>query len=596
MSTGFAAAIAEAERPRFRKLTRTEGYLPIKDFGLIGDGSTAGLIGADGSVGWLCIPDFDSDPLLCGILDTERGGVFRLSPDDPVAARQFYLPDTGVLITELQSNAGVLQCVDALALLEGADLHASAPSARGQLVRSLRVTEGEFSLALALEPRGGAQTERQQDSVLIRPRQQPDLKLSLCSSRGIAEWPPRWTLEEGERLSLLLDWSGKDSPEDDDPEELLEHTWRTWLAWARAIRFEGSQRKLVRRSIVTLRLLDYSPNGALVAAPTSSLPEVIGGVRNWDYRYAWIRDAAFSVYALHRVGLVHEADEFLGWVLHSIKQEEHPRVVYTIRGEPLPPERIDQDLRGYRGSSPVRWGNAAADQWQHDVYGEVLDCAFQLADHGNSIGQDVWPSLLQSIEGARREWQTRDHGIWEVRSAGAPFTYSAAMCHVALDRGARLARQFSLSGDTRGWELEASRIRDTILEEAWNPEIGAIAAEFHGKALDASLLSLPLRRVIPAEPSQNVGNHAPHRRTARRRRRTSVPLRSGAVRGWPSGTRGGLSSLQFLARGEPSRARADRTRSGSIPCPVRTSRTTRPPSRRDRPRQWSVSWELSASF
>nr|WP_308307537.1 glycoside hydrolase family 15 protein [Streptomyces sp. ISL-10] len=283
------------------------------------------------------------------------------------------------------------------------------------------------------------------------------------------------------------------------PDEIAD-TVKAWRRWSAYVADDMPQADLVRRSAITLKLLDHVENGAIVAAPTSSLPECIGGARNWDYRYAWIRDAAYAVFALRRIGLPMEAGGFLSWALTAAQHDEHPRVLYDVDGRTPPAEVIDNELEGYRRSKPVRWGNAAAEQMQHDVYGEILDCAFQWAATGGRLHSRLWHRLTDLTEQARTAWKTPDHGIWEVRTQGRPFTYSAAMCQVALDRATRLARRLHLPGDPDTWGAEAHHLARRILHDAWDERSNALTEHLGpGGALDASLLGLPLRRVVPAD-------------------------------------------------------------------------------------------------
>ncbi|MEW6635372.1 MAG: glycoside hydrolase family 15 protein [Actinomycetota bacterium] len=491
----------------FLPIERKDGYLPLEDYGLIGDGSTAALVGRDGSVPWLCVPRFDSPPLFCAILDRHRGGAFTVTLEDLAESRQLYEPDTGVLVTELRGHSGLVRLTDALTLRSGADLNEDTPAARGELLRSVEVLGGPVRLRVSIEPRGGARAERRGDGLRIRCGAQPDLDLQLWATPPLKGTSVVLDLDAGDRLSLVLRWGGgQRRHHPSSPEELLRSTLAAWRRWTRHLNYEGPREEMVRRSAITIKLCDYFPTGAIVAAPTSSLPEEIGGERNWDYRYAWIRDAAFSVYALRRIGLSEEAAGFLGWVLDAVERHGHPRVLYDVDGETPAPEREDPDLEGYRRSAPVRWGNAADRQRQHDVFGEILDCAYQWASDrwaknavASRIDPALWERLRNLAEDARREWRKPDHGIWEVRTSGRPFTYSAALCQVALDRAARLAERLGLEGDAKGWRREAERIREAVLEDAWDPEIGSLTEHLGGGGLDASLLALPLRRVVPAD-------------------------------------------------------------------------------------------------
>ncbi|HEV3497841.1 MAG TPA: glycoside hydrolase family 15 protein, partial [Actinomycetes bacterium] len=370
------------------------GYLPLEDYGLIGDGATAALVGRDGSIPWLCLPRFDSPAVFCGLLDTARGGAFTVAPDPLLAAGQRYEPDTGVLVSELHGPDGVVELTDALTLRSGADLAEDTPADRGELLRSARVLTGRVRLHIELEPRGGATVEPRGGGLRVRPTGRPDLDLHLVSSMPLPELPTQLKLEAGDRVDLLLRWRpGAHRTPAVAFHRLLDATRTAWRAWTRRLAYDGPQRELVRRSAITLKLLDHMANGAIVAAPTSSLPEALGGPRNWDYRYAWIRDAAFSVYALRRIGLAEEAAGFLAWVLDAVERHGHPRVLYDLDGEDPPPEVTDPELEGYRRSAPVRWGNAAAEQTQHDVYGEILDCAYQWAARGGRLDPHLWSQL-----------------------------------------------------------------------------------------------------------------------------------------------------------------------------------------------------------
>jgi GH15 family glucan-1,4-alpha-glucosidase len=493
----------------FTPLSRRDGYLPIEDHGLIGDGTTAALVARDGAVSWLCVPRFDSPPLFCRILDAKRGGAFSLALEDVVESRQFYESDSGVLVTELRGRSGLVRLTDALTLRSGADLAEDTPAGRAELLRSVSVLQGHVRLRIEVEPWGGADAQRHAGGFQLRWATDSEIDLWLFSSGALHGLHTVCELKAGDRLDLLLRWGGGSHRHHSlTPEEILQATVDAWRHWLRNFRYEGPQAALVRRSAITLKLLDYTSTGAMVAAPTSSLPEAIGGPRNWDYRYAWIRDAAFSVYALRRIGLVEEAASFLGWVLEAVERDGRPRVLYDLDGQPPPPEREDPALEGYRHSPPVRWGNGAAEQVQHDVYGEILDCAYQWATGGGEIDETLWMRLRALVESARRDWRHPDHGIWEVRTPGRLFTYSAALCQVALDRGARLAQRFGLPGDVEGWRTEAEHIHQTILAEAWDTEMRSLTEHLGGGGLDASLLALPLRRVIAADHPHMVATAA----------------------------------------------------------------------------------------
>lgn len=485
-------------------LSPRDGYLPLEDYGLVGDGAGSGLIGRDGTLAWLCVPRLDSDPVFCSLLDHGRGGHFRLRPRDLRAAGHAYIPDTGILVTEMHGPEGVMRVTDALALRRGTDLREELDPSRGELLRSVEVVSGNVALEIDASPRGGADPERRGSSIHLRPRRFPDLDLRLASTARLEGPTTTLDLTQGDRVTFILRWSGRDHRRTlRSPEERLDDTVEAWREWANRITFEGPQRDLVRRSAITLKMLDHVANGAIVAAPTSSLPEQIGGERNWDYRYAWVRDAAFSVYALHRIGCPYEGHGFVAWIL-DVVEDGRPHVLYTLDGEPPMAEHHDDELEGYRGSSPVRWGNAAARQTQHDVYGEIIDCAYQWSRAGGAINPELWEELRIMADAACENWGEPDHGIWEVRTSGRPFTYSAAMCHVAVDRAARLAEAHGYEGDLERWRKTASEITEAILEAAWDEERGSLVEHLGPGGLDASLLALPLRRVVKARHPKMV--------------------------------------------------------------------------------------------
>jgi GH15 family glucan-1,4-alpha-glucosidase len=495
--------------PPFRPVRRQDGYLPLEDLGLIGDGATAALVGLDGSIPWLCLPRFDAEPLFCGLLDHARGGHFTVALEDLVEARQRYEPDTGVLTTELRSATGLVRLTDALAVRSGADLTDDAPAGRAELVRSAVVLAGKVRLHVDLEPRDGGQVQTLFSGLELRPSRRADLRLHLRSNRQLTGLHSTHDLQQGERLDLVLSWGRFHRHHRFDADAMLRETADAWRRWIKHFDYSGPEEALVRRAAITLKLCDDWANGALVAAPTSSLPAPVGGIRNWDYRYAWIRDAAFAVFALRRIGFEGEADAFLGWVLDAFEQSRRPRIMYDLDGSPVPDEVEDSELEGYRRSAPVRWGNGASDQRQHDVYGEILDCADQWLRSGGELQPALWAGLAGLANTAEQAWRQPDQGIWEVRSEGRVFTYSAGMCQVALDRAAAIGERLGLPGPSTAWRASADQLRRLILEQSWDEGAKTLSAHLDGGGtLDASLLALPLRQVVPADHPRMVATCA----------------------------------------------------------------------------------------
>lgn len=498
MQTVSTSTATTSDR-EFRPIEWHDGYLPIRDHGLIGDGTTAALVGIDGTISWLCLPRFDGDPIFSSILDKDEGGKFSIDAGPVIEARHRYFGDSSVLITELKVEGAIVRITDLMPLRRGADLSAVAAVDVGELLRVIEVVEGEATICVSISLQGGLTTELLDNGVRLKSHRYPDIDLILQASAAMSQAGGEWNIRQGESVAFCLRWNGGTGAcSVDSPIAAITNTVETWLDWLRSFTYHGPQRAKVQRSAITTKMLDYIANGAIIAAPTSSLPENIGGERNWDYRYVWVRDAAFAVYALRRVGLDREAWQFLSWVL-GLSKRHKLNLMYTLDGETDIEERIDESLEGYRGSSPVRWGNGAHDQVQHDVFGELLDCAFQWTTHGGRITEELWTELRYFVDRAADIWDTPDQGIWEVRTEGAVQTYSAGICEVALDRGARLARRFNLAGDVDRWERTAQEIKETILRDSWDEEGGYLTQGLNGGHIDASILGLPIRRVLPAD-------------------------------------------------------------------------------------------------
>ncbi|HEU0165302.1 MAG TPA: glycoside hydrolase family 15 protein [Thermomicrobiales bacterium] len=466
---------------------------------MIGNGSTAALVARDGTIPWLCIPRFDSEPLFASMLDREIGGAFRISAGRILGARHRYLGDSAILITELRVDGGLLRITDLMPFRGGVDLAAEGNPETGELLRCVDVIEGSLHIEMELTAHGGVEAERHPKGMRLVVNRSVENEFVLECSRELRGAGGAWDLDEGESVIFCLRWNGGAAASSvDAPFAAITNTIEGWLDWLRAFRYHGPQRRLVRRAAITLKLLDYLPNGALVAAPTTSLPEAIGGPRNWDYRYVWVRDASFAVNALRRIGMNREAWQFLEWVLANFR-ERKVNVMYTLDGDPLIPERLDDALSGYRGSAPVRWGNGAAAQIQHDVYGEILDCAFQWSNHGGIIGRELWEQLRGLVDRAAEVWNTPDAGIWEVRRPGFVQTYSAGLCHVALDRGIQIANRYHFEADLDRWTASAREIQKAILTDGWDKRLGFLTQGLQDGHLDAAALALPIRRVIPAK-------------------------------------------------------------------------------------------------
>lgn len=477
-------------------------YVPIEDYGIIGDLHTVALIGKHGSVDWFCFPHLDSPSLFGALLDDARGGRFQIAPlGDGLTHKQLYLPDTNVLITRFLSAEGVGEVCDFMPIPA-----AAAEVPRHRLIRRVTVVRGSMRFRLVCRPafdygRAAHTLELLPDGALFRG---PALHLGLSSRVPLAREgdgvTAEFTLGQGETATFRLQGVSREEGcgsclSERESAESFHQTVEYWRRWLGACRYRGRWREMVHRSALLLKLLTFAPTGAIAAAPTTSLPGGLQGGRNWDYRYAWIRDASFTLYALLRIGFTQEAHQFMGW-LQARAGELDPdgslQVMYGLRGEHELPESILTHLEGYRGLGPVRIGNGAARQLQLDIYGELMDSVYLFNKYGTPISHDLWVNLRRLLNWVCAHWQEPDEGIWEVRSGRQLFVFSRLMCWVALDRGLRLADKRSFPADREGWLRTRDAIYEEIMARGWDAERGAFVQAFGSRALDASVLLMPL--------------------------------------------------------------------------------------------------------
>jgi GH15 family glucan-1,4-alpha-glucosidase len=473
---------------------RRREYPPIRDYAVIGDGRTAALISREGTVEWLCLPDLDSPSVFGSMLDRDAGGRFELAPDVPFEAKRRYLADTNVLESTFTTATGIARVADAMLL------PAPGLAPHRELARRVEGLAGEVPMRWSVEPRFGYATcethfERRlgvpvaaagPDAIAIRSWGAGASEITTGRVGGRFR-----TLEGSEALFALCAARGEPLvlPPKREVEERLAATTRFWRRWASQRRYDGPWREAVLRSALALKLLIYSPSGAIGAAATTSLPEGLGGVRNWDYRYCWVRDSTFTLDALLRLGCPSEADAFFWWLLHA-SQLTHPRlrVLYRLNGGTAPEERA-LGWHGYRGSRPVRIGNEAVSQLQLDVYGHLLATARLYCDAGGKLDRDTARRLAETADLVCREWRRPDSGIWEVRDEPRHFTESKMMCWVALDRATALAERALVPARHVGrWRREANAIREFLETKCWSEELGSYVRFADARELDASVL------------------------------------------------------------------------------------------------------------
>src|ERR671911_348851 len=486
-------------------------YQPIENYGIIGDMHSVALVGMDGSIDWLCFPHFDSPSVFAAILDDRKGGHFKISPaPNGVTCRQMYWPDTNVLVTRFLSPDGVGEVTDFMPVGAPENGHR-----HHQLIRRVKVLRGEMTFRAECSPafnyaQDSHETEINTEGACFR---SPKLSLGLTTSVPLRKRGGGavvdFTLREDETAAFVLQGiepgAGCGVPvSDPEAEELFQQTVEYWRRWLSKCTYTGRWREMVHRSALALKLLTYEPTGAIVAAPTCSLPEGIGGERNWDYRYTWIRDAAFTLYGLLRIGFSEEAEAFIKWLgsrCQSSKPDGSLQLMYGIDGRQDLREEILDHLDGYRGSRPVRLGNGAYDQLQLDIYGELMDAIYLYNKHGSPISYDLWTHLRALINWVCDNWQNEDEGIWETRDGRRNFVYSRLMCWVAMDRGLRLADKRSFPADHDRWLEVRDRIYEEIMEKGWSQEREAFVQSYGGDTLDASSLIMPLVFFLsPSDP------------------------------------------------------------------------------------------------
>ena len=479
-------------------------YQPIENYGIIGNMRTVALVSMNGSIDWYCYPHFDSPSIFGALLDDVKGGRFQISPiGEPVRYKQFYWPSTNILITRFLLPDGIVELEDFMPV----GLPAESPWYH-HLFRRIRCVRGAVRMSLMCRPAFDYGQKAHQ--VLLQPNgvffPSSGLSLALSSTVPLKQGEQgcvaaEFLLEEGRsEVFLLRAHLGDDivpcPPLHEEAEELFQGTVRFWQKWLSACTYRGRWREQVERSALALKLLTFEPTGAIVAAPTTSLPEVIGGIRNWDYRYTWLRDAAFTIYGFLRIGFRDEAAGFMNWIENYASKHIDPKkplpALFTIQGDSEIPEQTLDHWEGYRGSGPVRIGNAAVSQLQLDLYGELMDAFYLYNKYVSPISYDMWVKLRSRLEWICEHWRNPDAGIWEMQNREEHFVYSKVMNWVALDRGIRLADKRAFPADRTKWISERDRIYEEVMTRGWNEKRRAFTQFYGSEDLDASLLIMPL--------------------------------------------------------------------------------------------------------
>ncbi|RLV49770.1 glycoside hydrolase family 15 protein [Nocardioides mangrovicus] len=488
-------------------------YPPIADHGLIGDLRSCALVACDGTIDWFCAPRFDSPSVFASLLDADRGGSWSLASTDPDSRTlQYYFPESNILVTRFLNDEGVVEVHDFMPVLKAHD-----EEHRQRLVRRVSVVRGRASVAMRMAARpdyGRVSPDLTRTDVGIR-LADGEVALGLSATVDLDidgdDVTAQVDLAAGETALFVLEVLDPDEEmrgcDDADVDRLFDATALFWRQWLSQSGYKGRWRERVNRSALTLKLMCHEPTGGVIAAPTTSLPEHIGGSRNWDYRYVWIRDAAFTIYALLRLGFTDEADSFVRWLSERLGDHGEDdadlgplRVLYDLDGR-VPDETELDHLSGYRGSQPVRVGNAAAGQLQLDIYGELIDSVYLFNKYGSGISHEAWQDLTRIVEWLMENWDRPDAGMWEIRDEPRAHVTSRLMCWVAFERMMRTARQRGLPGDLTRWAQVRDAAYARVMEEGWDDDLGAFVQYEGADVLDAGALLMPMVKfVAPDDP------------------------------------------------------------------------------------------------
>ncbi|HZP24788.1 MAG TPA: glycoside hydrolase family 15 protein [Terriglobales bacterium] len=483
-------------------------YQPIENYGVIGNMRSIALVGMNGAIDFLCYPDFDSPTVFGALLDESNGGCFRVEPElTNVRIRQLYLPETNILLTRFLAEEGMAELTDFMPINEG-------DGEPNEIVRMVSVIRGNIRFRMSCRPRFdyGRSSHRMEITgrcASFSPASSScpmELYATTALKAESQDAVSEFILPAGGCETFIF---GGVRPADRQPEmefvkERFHRTSRFWKAWIAKSKYRGRWREMVNRSALMLKLLISREHGSLIAAPTFSLPERIGGVRNWDYRYTWLRDATFTLYALIRLGFVDETESFINWLKGRLSDdaERGPlQVMYGIDGRQKLDECTLDHLSGYEDSRPVRIGNAAYQQLQLDIYGEMMDAIYLANKYGDPISYAGWQDVQRMLAWLGKNWRRPDEGIWEVRGGAREFLHSRMMCWVAFDRALRLADKRSLSGPLGAWQQARDEIRDDIFTNFWSERLQSFVQAKGTEDLDASALLMPLMRFIsPVDP------------------------------------------------------------------------------------------------